>query len=529
MPQYLLAAEADRIQDLLFRSSQLREVVGGSQLLSRFCEETPSLLEKALKITSNVITSGGGSFRITFETEEDARRFGAALAEAYYRATGGTLSVAEPVPMTNGYGPASEKAGEKLRQAKRRGPAVATSHIPYIAFCESCGVGLAEAHEARFDEEEGHYLCPSCRAKAAEQEIHSRGSFLKQFYDKVGSRADWPPTPEYVARYDPRDYVAYIVADGDGMGNVFQACSESQAQALSEKMDEVLREALAEPTRRLMKNDASAQASHIPVLPLILGGDDLFALVPAPWALDIAQRLCRTFQEEMTAFVREKGIRLDRKQNDNGELTITMSAAVVICKDNYPYYLAHDIGEERLGETKRAVKALAHDKTVRLSAVNFEVVLGSQVAPKGQTKKRRSTLRPYWVTNETVPSGWGLSIDKLLEWRPRLVDTPARRLSQLRELFDEIGKIRIQDETRWDRELERILKRIERNWTEKGKHPVRKALEELGGVKLEEWYRLDRTNDEDFRQGHAMPDLLQAWDWTLNLDQPPMTYEGDTR
>jgi len=123
MPQYLLAAEADRIQDLLFRSSQLREVVGGSQLLSRFCNGVPALLGATKE---QVITSGGGSFRIVFESEIEARRFGAALAEVYYRATGGTLSVAEPVPMTNGYELASEKAGEKLRQAKRRGPAVAT-------------------------------------------------------------------------------------------------------------------------------------------------------------------------------------------------------------------------------------------------------------------------------------------------------------------------------------------------------------------------------------------------------------------
>ena len=37
---YLLAAEADKIQDLIFRSSRLREVVGASQLLTRFCRRS---------------------------------------------------------------------------------------------------------------------------------------------------------------------------------------------------------------------------------------------------------------------------------------------------------------------------------------------------------------------------------------------------------------------------------------------------------------------------------------------------------
>jgi len=521
MAQYLLAAGADRIQDLLFRSSQLREVVGGSQLLTRFCEHEDNkdmlyLLSDRLGITPDVITSGGGSFRLRFETEENARRFGAALAEAYYRATGGTLSVAEPVSMTDGYGLTSEKVGENLSRAKHGGPSIVTPQIPYIAFCESCGVGLAEAHEARFDEEEGHYLCPSCRAKSAEWEEHSRGNFLKRFYEKVKSSADWPPTPEDVAQYDPRDYVAYIVADGDSMGRVFGGCDKDQAQALSKKMGDALREALAEPTRQFMKNDVAKQASCIPVLPLILGGDDLFALVPARWGLDIARRLCRTFQSEMTKWARDHNIPHE----------ITMSAAVVICKANYPYYLAHQIGEERLNATKRAVKALG-DQGPRLSAVDFEVVLGSQVTPHEQTGKQRPTLRPYWVTDGKVPSGWGLSVNNLLDWRYQLVNNaPSRRLSQLREHFDRMSEMR---GDHWDEGLQRILKRIERDWTRKGKHPVRKALDDLGGINLGDWYELDRKNDKDFRRGHGMPDLLQAWDWTLNLDHPPIAYEGGER
>jgi len=547
MTQFLLAAEADRIQDLLFRSSQLREVVGGSQLLSRFCEHEEDklgevksllhLLSDKLGVTPDVISSGGGSFRITFATRNKARQFGAALAEAYCRATGGTLSVAEPVEVADdskrAWKKASEEAGEKLRQAKRRGVAVATTQMPYIAFCESCGVGLAEAHERRIPEErEAHYLCHSCRLKIAEREEHSQGDFLKGFYEnvksKAKSKAPWPPTPEPedVARYDPRDYVAYIVADGDGMGRIFESCDKDQAHALSSKMDDVLRDALAQPTGLFLDKVAGKRALCVPVLPLILGGDDLFALVPARWGLDFAQRLCRMFQDVMTAFVHKEGITLDQEGHDDSDLTITMSAAVVICKANYPYYLAHQIGEERLGETKRIVKALAHGGP-RLSAVDFEIVLGSQAAPHERTGKWQPTLRPYWVTDGAAPAGWGLSVNKLLEWRYKLIDAPARRLSQLRGHFNRVPK---KGDDSWDEGLQRILARIERDWTRKDQvHPVRRALEDLGGIKLEEWYGLERKNDEDFRHGHAMPDLLRAWDWTLNLKHSPIEYEGGER
>lgn len=533
--EYLLAAEADRIQHLLFRSSQLREVVGGSQLLSRFCEQMPGLLGQALGVKPVIISSGGGSFRIKFETENDARRFGAALAEAYYRAMGSTLSVADPVPMTGAYGPASRNAGEELAQAKRQGVPVATTQMPYVAFCESCGIGLAEAHERRLPEErESHYLCHSCRVKIAEREEHSQEGFLRKFYDQAKSRAEsrapWPPTPEPedIARHDPRDYVAYVVADGDGMGRVFESCNESQAHALSNQMDKVLRDALANPTARLMDRIPAGQVSCIPVLPLILGGDDLFALVPARWGLDFARRLCETFQDEMTAFVREQEITLDREGDDKErdvqeELTITMSAAVVICKANYPYYLAHQIGEERLGETKRAVKALANEGP-HFSAVDFDVVLGSQAAPDEPRGQWRPTLRPYWVTRDEVPIGWGLSVDDLLTWRRKLVGTPSRRRSQLREHFDRVSPRGRADH--WNEGLTRILRRIERDESPGSESPVRRAVKALGGLSLEDWYPLDRKNDQDFWHGHGFPDLLRAWDWMLNLRHPTGEYEG---
>jgi hypothetical protein len=75
MTQYLLAAEADKIQDFVFRSSRLREVVGGSQLLSRFCQDVPALLKPPGDCMDIVISAGGG-FRILFDDENQARLFG---------------------------------------------------------------------------------------------------------------------------------------------------------------------------------------------------------------------------------------------------------------------------------------------------------------------------------------------------------------------------------------------------------------------------------------------------------------------
>jgi hypothetical protein len=141
---YLLAAEADKIQDFIFRSSRLREVVGASQLLTRFCRSIDDTLAK--KHGGQVVVNDGGSFRVIFDDLAKAHAFGADLAELYRLALGGSLTVAEPVALSGDFRKANEMAGEKLRWAKsRRQGAVAEVHMPYVAFCASCGVALARS------------------------------------------------------------------------------------------------------------------------------------------------------------------------------------------------------------------------------------------------------------------------------------------------------------------------------------------------------------------------------------------------
>jgi hypothetical protein len=548
----LLAAEADRIQDYLFRSARLREIVGGSQLLAHFCKEVP----KKLGVTDgDIITSDGGSFYIKFADDNRAKAFGAELAELYYRATGSTVSVAEPVPYDGkDYGAASRRAARALSQAKQSlGGPVATAHFPHIALCASCGTGLAERHQERFPGDTApNYLCLSCRLKAEEQwqgkeerkrgEKEPAGEFLGDFYsvlkptgwdEEEWNQYDWPgrhgpgrwqaTAAEDIARFDPRDYVAYIVAE---------CKKEAFVKGLSQELTPVLQESLAVPIRALMERwkEEGQDIDLIPVLPLIMGGDDLFALVPAPWALDIARGLCRTFHRR----INEKAQPLATEPNESHVAPITMTAAVVICKRSYPYYLAHEIGEERLGAAKRAVKALAQQEGQYLSAVDFEFIVSSQLPrPEHKDKpKRRATLRPYWVTpekeNEGPPDGWGLKIEDLLQWRLSLSQLPSRQISHFRELYDPLD-IPPPDstlESAWESRREDLLTRTCRDYEGQEDLPVVQAVKALVGQRLADWPLMQRTDDErDNWYGHPLPDLLRVWDFARKLDESDVAYE----
>ncbi|MFQ5616005.1 MAG: hypothetical protein ACE5GO_06055, partial [Anaerolineales bacterium] len=445
---------------------------------------------------------------------------------AYRKHVGGTLTVAEPVEYTNGFKSANDDAQSALRAAKMHNPRyVAIEQTPFTAFCASCGVGLAKEHRKLDKENENQreqYLCSSCIRKADERNQHRFGYFLEPFAKAVVGDAyqeyDWAKKPEDVAVFDARNYVAYVLADGNGMGKVFSDCPDKDSlYALSESLTRELRGSLADATQSLISRTGEFQNDRhqhlIPTLPLILAGDDLFALIPAPWALDFARELATKYEERMKPII--------KKIDPNAPLP-TMGVAVVICKAKYPYYLAHQHGEELLSAAKRLGKRLDKEpgKQAR-STVTFDIILGSRLAQEDEESRYRSTLKPYWLGAEEP--GWGIGIETLLRQRLLLKNLPHRRLGQVRAFFDNLPEDR---KTRkdWHKRLQSLLKRIAHHPDHK--EAAKEALTALGGKTDDNpFYDVQRLTDKKSWWGHALPDLLDAWDFAYSLDEPLTAYE----
>lgn len=550
---YLLAAEADKIQEFVFRSSRLREVVGASEMLNRFCDEgvEPLLTGHGGDPNHDLPVNDGGSIRAIFngaDAEKRARKFGADLAELYRLSLGGSLSVAKPVVLNGNFRDANKRASEALRHSKqhRKGTTL-DAHGAYIAYCASCGVGLARMHGRLQGEEAGEdrsrYLCAICLAKADER-WQERSARLQEFRSAVvGTKGEtpedfhfhWPQDADAVARYDlrGRSYVAYLVADGNSMGQLFGQCDKEQIEKLSQEMPEVVLKSLSYAAglafARLDSKVDKKGRRIIPVLPLIRGGDDLFALISAPYALDLARRFCLTFEKKMAGVVQE--LELPFKPR--------MSAAVVICKRKYPYRLAHERATQLLKEAKRQSKLLAAEHGGHLSAVNFEVILGNRLAgqdDEGGDAAIRSSLRPYWVVAKDVilsdeAKAHGIDLQQLLDQRRKLKNVPHRRLAMLRHRFAQIpDDIRVQNRHQklaaWERTMETILAR-----SGKQEKPLRQALAALGQSPADNqrdthhWREL-RHKDDDLL-AHGLLDLLEAWDFAQDLNHPPEEYEPE--
>lgn len=568
MTNWLLAAEADKIQDLVFRSSKLVQVVGGSSLLTRFCREVPHLiLEHHLQrvpTEDEIIIADGGSFRLVLDDEEKSVRAGLDLAESYYRATGGSLTVADPRPFDDaGFETANRAAEADLRTKKQdrraAASAEAAAHMPYVALCASCGVLLATNHAARHSGEVANYICDVCQVKAAERDLLQsqprQERFLTLFFDtlkRFDSQDDlpwervpglFPEDANAVGSCDVRGtgHVAYLVADGNSMGVLFSRCRSPRAmRELSTALTAAMWQALAKASMRTCKQLwASGKANGVPVLPLIVGGDDLFALLPVPYSLDFARQACLAFEEAMRPHVQNHGL-----VKDSRELP-ALAAAVVICKANYPYALAHRLGESLLGRAKRLSRAANLRHGVNLSCVDLALVRGSDVQELDQLGALGRThvvpsAAPYWASPGDLPSKaieYALDLQELLDVRRDLNALPGKRRAELRRLFWD----RLPDEgavggretaladlrDRWELELEALLQRIEPDPA--GRPTLRGKLDLLGdpGGTHARWRRFGARPDQPVC--HGLPDLLEAWDFGQDLNHGLGDYEEEGR
>ena len=525
MTRYLVAAEADKIQDFVFRASHLREVTGGSSLLSRFCAEVPK--DSLGCQPDDIIINDGGSFRLLFDSLSNAEEGSHALADLYYLATGCSLTVAKPVDWDGDeatFPKANEEASSMLRTAKRASGAAMTPHVPQMAFCTSTGVELAAVFAKPKKDRAETYLSRSSMDKKREWE-GGKEEFIVDFVrhvvgqDQDPNDLDFPSEAGQVGRaggYEPRDYVAYLVADGNGMGALFGECkSRSSLRELSLRLGEIVRDCLAEAAKQVMKYPLrDDQKRCVPVLPLILGGDDVFALLPARWAVSFAQKFCLAFEQQMSDFVLQQPELASAPKP-------TMAAAVVICKSKYPFHLAHQRGEQLLKEAKRLCKS---QRQQPMSMVNFELIVGNRLVDHSrEAGERRPTLRPYWVGD---PPDSHPFVQQLLDARLNLQSLPQKQRAQLRAFFDPpilpTSNAPQDQRDQWRKDLEELAARIGKlSGDENINQTITGSLTALGRDRGAYFWRSLGLNES----GNALPEVLDMWDFLYDLGQDQGKYK----
>lgn len=558
--KFLFGAEVNKIQDTVFAASLQRQVVGGSQLLSVFSEQADQMAVTNHCSPTKTIVKAGGTFRMIFDDKVKAAQFGELLATAYHNLLNGVMTVANTIEfedrkenncpdddkqcvknkVTLCYTCANDLLDLDMRRLKRHRPFhTSQPQAPAIALCKHSGIYLAEKWEPELPEKDkkAYFSGAVLRMRNVGHREKKKGTavafgeqegFLKEISNMLPEQYQkwlWAKDPEELATYDlERSNIAYLVADGNNMGIYFGKCrSADQSTALSDALTRTVYKAIANPVPDLVGcliEKEKEKNTSLPLLPLIAAGDDIFLMLPARYALDYARHFCLAFEE-----INNEPI-IKKLRAENSELPhVTMSAAVILCKQTYPYLLAHQQGENLLKQTKRLVKWVgSRGGDSWYSAVSFNLILGS-VGGSGRSQPHtyRPTLDAYWVADNPNEQALNAAIPLtyILDNRPKLENLSAKRRAELRTHFDHPPVGSSESKQAWDREFKRIMRRIQATESEQTQKDLKETLNQCDTATVTDvnpagWR--ETTRYDASYEAHGLPDLLAIWAYAQKLD-----------
>ncbi|HLB49399.1 MAG TPA: hypothetical protein VJL59_20500 [Anaerolineales bacterium] len=297
----------------------------------------------------------------------------------YYGVKGGAGVSEDDLPTRGGFRRAMELQITQLRRAKlSKATAPLYEAMPYVRRCDSCG----SRPSAVFDDKKKRYLCAVCDQKFA-QRGYRRSLWVdrcEEYWAGKGRAVEIGEVQDLTgigaAAKGRKDYVGFIYADGNGVGEMVEQSAtlkdyQKKSGALRRAVQEVVYDALYDALRE------SSASTVRPFEIITIGGDDALLIVPADAALPVAYAICAKFGPALL-------------RNDWPGQPPTVSAGVVIAHADNPVYFLRDLAEQLLKSAKRRTYEVEKEKGQPEGAVDF-LILKSQSTVATDLKHVRSS------------------------------------------------------------------------------------------------------------------------------------------
>jgi hypothetical protein len=238
------------------------------------------------------------------------------------------------------------------------------------------------------------------------------------------------------------NWLAVIHADGNGLGEIFLKFHQhigatcpaqnrdyiNKLRRFSIALDICTETAFlaALPQLRQFEN----RPNLIPLVPLILGGDDLTVVCEGETALPFTHKFLTVFEEQTARTALEDGIIPELAKAALGVPRLSACAGVAIVKLHFPFSIAYSLAESLMKVAKTVKTHLLHPEKSTpypCSALDFHILYDSSDVQLSFIRQKLQPLtgehlydRPYVVTPmttlETPPTGAIAPTASAIEW-----------------------------------------------------------------------------------------------------------------
>ena len=400
MSKYLYGAAVQGIQDFIFKTNELKHIVGASELVEQICTEAfEEFAENDKKEkTGESVVRAAGNIKFIFEKKEDcARAVREFPKKVMTMAPGITISQAV-VALDDDFGKAIDDIEALLKVQRNKPSRSVTGGL--IGIKRANNTGLPVVRIKKEDKKEV-YKDDSTIQKECFQDVKGlcENSFGKGVLSSKGVAYNVSDIT------DKNDWIAIIHADGNGLGKVVQVVGKKKDvyKTFSQELDTATKEAARIAFDAVA--DKFLEKKIIPIRPVVLSGDDMTVIIRGDLAIDYAKAFIKAFEdktkEHLKDILREQQVFAEDKDY------LTACAGIAFIKSSYPFYYGYQLAEDLCGQAKKDTKAIHGAETNYLppSCLMFHKVQDSFIVDYKDIVERELTAKdglsfkagPYYI------------------------------------------------------------------------------------------------------------------------------------
>ncbi|MGK7875815.1 MAG: hypothetical protein AB4426_21715 [Xenococcaceae cyanobacterium] len=179
-------------------------------------------------------------------------------------------------------------------------------------------------------------------------------------------------------------WLAVVHADGNGLGQIFLNFGD-YAEDNRDYVERLRRFSLAldlctEKAFKAALNVFPLQQDILPVVPLVLGGDDLTVVCDGEYAMEFTRKFLQEFEKETAKTEHLEGIIPQIATKALASNRLSSCGGIAIIKPHFPFHVAYELAEDLLKSAKKVKKKVTHKDTsnpLPCSALDFHIVYDS--------------------------------------------------------------------------------------------------------------------------------------------------------
>ncbi len=429
MARYLYGASVQGIQDFIFETNKLKEIVGASDLVEQFCSlvflaKFSQEYDFDIKV-KDVLRNAGGNIRIAFETKDDVEKMVKYFSQyVMSKAYGITISQALVEFGESDYLEKKDELEVKLTKARNQASLPLDSRFSFMKQTPRTGKPAFEFKNKEYFDK-GNW----------QKDYNTEEGRVSILLDKLKLKEQFEKFPLDMDKVaNKNNKIAIIHADGNKMGLMLQEMNKSlkkkstkEIQDIFKTFSEQITQSTNDAVREAFDKNFNKEDELIPFRPVVIGGDDVTVICSADDALGFTK-------EYLSAF--EKNTKKNFKKHNLSQYAekLTACAGIAFCNKKFPFHYAVDLAEALCGfakiESERKASCLVFHNIQSSYFTDYTSYVRDELTAKEGISLQ---FAPYY-TSDKKPT-----VDSLIEVHKNFSDNDVP-LGKYREWLSELNK-----------------------------------------------------------------------------------------